>query len=190
MNTRGDITGLLVDVAAGHTDAQERLARLVYDELRAVAACKLRKQPPGTTLTPTVLVHEAYSRVVNSAGIPLQNRRHLFFAFGQAMWRIVVEYHRRKRLPIIDLDPDQLPAGSTLSTEDVLDLNGALHVLEREYPEEYEIAMMRKALGLSIEETAAVLGMSESSVKQGWALARAHLSRHLSEERTQRRESA
>lgn len=175
----GEVTRLLARVAAGDAKAEQRLVGLVYDELKSVAARRLMDEPAPGTLTPTVLLHEAYIRVFRGNGLPLQNRRHLFFAFAQAMWRIVVERHRRKRLGRVAIDPGLFACSPPLPVDDILDLDEALNVLKAEHPREYEIAMLRKTLGLSIDDTAEVLGVSAATVKRGWAYAKAVLSRQL-----------
>ncbi len=176
----GPVTQLLAQISAGDPAAEDRLLRLVYVELKSVAAQRLRREQPGSTLTPTSLMHEAYVRVFRGNGVPLQNRKHLFFAFGQAMWRIVVEHHRRKRIQGAKVDPGLIAALAGLSRDDVLDLDDALDALRREHPREHEVAILRKAVGLSIPETARVLDASVATVKRRWAFAKAKLSQHLS----------
>jgi len=178
--TRGDVTRLLAQVAHGDLAAEARLVRLVYDELRSVARNKLRHVSTAGTLTPTVLVHEAYVRVFRTNGNPLRNRRHLFFAFAQAMWRIVVEHQRRKHVDRRDAGPDDLACCVLLLKEDVLDLDEALVGFRRSHPREYEILLLRKMLGFSIAHTAELLETSPATIKRGWAFAKAELSRRLS----------
>ena len=176
----GEITALLGRVAHGEQKAEEELLRLVYDELKRVAARKLHSEKPGTTLTPTALVHESYLRVMHGNGVPLQNHRHLFFAFAQAMWRIVVERRRRRRLNLASVELDLVTfSGGEASADEVLDLDDAMEELKRHHPREYRIAVLRKGLGLGIQETATLLGTSPATVKRGWVFAKAALSRHL-----------
>jgi RNA polymerase sigma factor (TIGR02999 family) len=177
---RGDVTRLLEQVAHGDLDAEARLVRLVYAELKSVAKNKLRRQAgKDGTLTPTVLVHEAYVRVFRGNGNPLQNRRHLFFAFAQAMWRILVEHQRRKHVDRRDAVLGDLAGCVQALKEDVLDLNEALLSFRRSHPREYEIVLLRKMLGFSIAHTAELLETSPATVKRGWAYAKAELSRSL-----------
>ena len=175
----GEVTALLAKVAAGDSQAEEELLRTVYDQLKSVAAHALRGEPRAGTLTPTSLVHEAFVRVLRGNGRAFQNRRHLFCAFGQAMWRIVVEAHRRKRVRAVEIEPDRLAGLTGLRTEEVLDLEEALSALKHEHPCEYAVAILRKILGLSIEDTARVLGTSVATVKRRWAFAKANLAHAL-----------
>jgi RNA polymerase sigma factor (TIGR02999 family) len=178
----GQLTVLLERVAAGDTDAEQDLARLVYDELRDVAAGKLGELQNQSTLTPTVLVHEAYLRIIAQNGKTLHNRRHLFYTFAQAMWRIVAEHYRKKRLPIIGIDVNSIPADADTDPAIILDMDQALARLKWEYPREYEVAILRKALGFGIQETAELLDLSVATVKRNWEFARAYITRHLGED--------
>lgn len=175
----GEVTHLLGQVSQGNAQAEDQLVRLVYAELKSVAKNKLRSLSNGATLTPTVLVHEAYFRVFRANGIPLRNRKHLFFAFAQAMWRIVVEHQRRKHMGQTGDGLENLECYAQSVQEDVLDLDAVLIGFRLEHPREYEVLMLRKTLGFSIEETAELLDTSSATVKRDWAFAKAELSRKL-----------
>lgn len=175
----GTLTRLLAELQSGNSEAEERLVRVIYDELRALAASKLRGRRRGDTLSPTVLVHEAYLRVLRANAVPPQNRRHLFFAFARAMWQIIVEGERRRKIR----DAKQPEATDTDFTpsfdEDIGRLDSAMQALRAEHPFEYEVTLLRKILGFSIPDTATLLQASEATVKRGWAFAKAELSRNL-----------
>ena len=181
-DTAETITALLARAESGDAAAESAAVRMVYEELRAVAANQLRRRgSPIGSLTATALVHEAYFRVFRGAGIKPKNRRHLFFVFGQAMWRIIVERHRLKRLPQVAVDLTDLAYPTTTDAE-LLDLDQALRALADDYPLEYEAAILLKMVGLSLAETADVLDVSVATVKRRWALARAFLARLLLKE--------
>ncbi len=176
----GEVTRLLTQLAAGDNTAEEPLVRLIYRELHQAATGRLRTYPADGTLTPTVLIHEAFVRVFRrNRGLPIRNRRHLFFAFAQAMWRIVVEHYRRSQRRRLLRVGMALARPSPESAENLCDLNEAIQLLRVRHPREFEIAMLRKTLGLSVEETAEVLEVSPATVKRGWALAKAFISRRL-----------
>lgn len=175
-----DVTALLTLAEGGDEAAHEDLMRHVYQELRDVAAIKLRDQEPGTLLTPTMLIHEAYARVMLRAQVKPKNRRHLFFAFARAMWQLVVEHKRRKHLPQTDAPVDFLVAMEIPDMDAVLDLNEALTSLREAHPRCYEVAILRKALGFTQHETATLLEASPATIKRDWVFAKAWLSRRLS----------
>ena len=176
---QGNNTRLLDRMQRGEAQAEEVLVRLIYADLRRTARAKLRSFPPGSTLTPTVLVHEAFARVLRAHEVRLVNRRHLFFAFGQAMWRIIVEDRRRKRLPRMIVDAASLGALVSMSDREVQELDSAMRSLQQSCPHEYSVAVYRKILGMSIPETATLLNISPATVKRRWSLAKAVLAAHL-----------
>ena len=175
-----DVTTLLGLAEGGNDAAREDLMRLVYEELRNIAASKLRDEKPGTMLTPTVLIHEAYDRVLLGADMRPKNRRHLFFAFARAMWQLVVDHKRKKRIPKTDVAIATLVAGEIPDIENVLDLDEALTALQQAYPRCYEVAILRKALGFTQHETAGLLEASPATIKRDWVFAKAWLNRRLS----------
>jgi RNA polymerase sigma factor (TIGR02999 family) len=168
------------------------LLPLVYDELRRLAAHKLSHEAPGQTLEPTALVHEAYLRLVADAGASApqdqrwDGRGHFFAAAAEAMRRILVENARRKRsrkrggdLARRDLDEDQLAAPEP--REDLLALDLALTKLAATDAPAAELVQLRYFAGLTIAETAQVLGISPRTADRLWAYARAFVVREISE---------
>ena len=164
--------------------AAEQLLPQVYDELRRLARSRMAKERPGQTLTPTALVHEAYLRLVRAGDPKWDNRGHFFAAAAEAMRRILIERARRvastKRgggLARITLDDKLL--GVVPASETLLALDEALSRLERQDPDMAAVVKLYQFAGLSLEETAAALGVSERTVRRRWSAARAWLRREL-----------
>jgi RNA polymerase sigma factor (TIGR02999 family) len=176
-----DITRLLVAVDDGDAGAGERLLELVYAELRKLAAAKMARELPGQTLQPTALVHEAWLRLVDQDGqARFQNRAHFFGAAAEAMRRILVEAARRKlaqrrggRQERLDVHEIELAAPS--DDDELLAVHEALDRFALESPERAELVKLRYFAGLSIEEAAAALNISERTAKRWWTFARAWL---------------
>jgi RNA polymerase sigma factor (TIGR02999 family) len=165
------------------TPAAELLPAL-YAELRRLAASMTARLPPGQTLQPTALVHEAYLKMVRDHDPGWGGKRHFFGAAAQAMREILVDQARRKaslkhgghgqRVELADgLAWVEPPAA------DVLALDEAIHALQAKEPHLAEIVLLRYYTGLSVEETAAVVGRSERTVKREWRQARAWLALRL-----------
>lgn len=183
-----DVTRILIAIEQGDPSAAEQLLPLVYDELRKLASQKLATEKPGQTLDATALVHEAYLRLVGSAGAShWRDRGHFVAAAAEAMRRILVDNARRKRaekrgggarrFELSEADRLVLPDPDTLLTID--------EVFERlacEDPESAAVARLRLFAGLSIEEAAAALGISRATAFRNWAYARALLTTALSDE--------
>jgi RNA polymerase sigma factor (TIGR02999 family) len=180
-----DVTRILSQIESGDPSAAEQLLPLVYDELRKLAAAKLRQEKPGQTLQATALVHEAYLRLVDVQEAQQWNSRgHFFGAAAEAMRRILVENARRKqrvkrgggqqREPLEDI-----PVHCEIPDSELLDLDDALAQLAKEEPQKAEIVRLRFFAGLSHDETAAVLGISAVTAKRHWRYARAWLYRKM-----------
>ena len=170
--------------APGARPAAELLPA-VYAELRRLAAALAGRLPPGQTLQPTALVHEAYLRLAGTHDPGWEGRRHFFGAAARAMRDILVEQARRKgahkhgggrRVELTEgLAVVEPPA------DDLLAVDEAIQKLQAEKPHLAEIAMLRYFAGLSADETAAVLGVSPSTLAREWRFARAWLVRHLTD---------
>lgn len=165
--------------------AAELLAE-VYGELRRVAGAMLGRLKPGQTLAPTALVHEAYLRLVRNDDAGWEGRRHFFGAAAQAMREILIEQARSKgRLKRggggrrVELD-DALAAVQP-PTEDVIAVDEAIAQLRAEDADLAELVNLRFYAGLSLEQAAAVLGRSVSTLTREWRFARAWLARKLGE---------
>jgi RNA polymerase sigma factor (TIGR02999 family) len=183
---RSDVTRMLADVAAGDRDAAASLFALVYDELRRLAASALRRERPDHTLQPTALVHEAYLRLADEPDARWESRAHFLAVAAQAMRRILVDHARGRNAlkrgqgePHQPLDGVEVEAVGSLTTIDLLALDDALGRLASLDPRQARVVELRFFGGLTIEETAAVTGLSERTVKREWQMARAWLRREM-----------
>ena len=172
-----DVTALLGDWSRGNRTALSQLLPLVYAELRRVAARQLRNERADHTLQPTALVHEVYMRLVDQRQVDWQNRAHFFGVSAQVMRRILVDHARRhgagKRgegVRCVSIDEARNVAASNEIA--ILALNHALDRLEKVDAELAKIVELRAFGGLTIEETAEVLGISPATVKREWSIAR------------------
>jgi RNA polymerase sigma factor (TIGR02999 family) len=173
-----EVTRILSAIEKGDPHAAQQLLPLVYDELRKLAAQKLAQEKPGQTLQATALVHEAYLRLVGDQ--QFANRRHFFAAAAEAMRRILIDSARRKQLaPRVHLD-DLEPAAAA-PNERILELHDALERLARIEPAAAKIVELRMFAGLSVEDSAAVLGLSRATAYRDWTFARAWLATELSD---------
>ena len=176
----GAVTQMLRAASGGDPQASAELLPLVYSELRKLARARMAKTPPGNTLQPTALVHEAYVRLVGSDDPSWDSRGHFFAAAAQAMRRILVEQARRKasakhgggrkRLDMDGREPIFEPP-----SEDVLALDEALTRLEQADSRQAKVVMLRYFAGLTTEETATALDISARTVEREWRFARALL---------------
>ncbi|MHC4217884.1 MAG: sigma-70 family RNA polymerase sigma factor [Planctomycetota bacterium] len=196
MASAGNVTQLLDAVRDGDENAGDRLLPLLYDELRKLARRRMDQEPPGHTLQATALVHEAYLRLVGDDGAGWESRGHFFAAAAEAMRRILVERARRhgaqkrgagaRPVPLDDADlPVELDLGDSL---DLVPLDEALHRLEEYDARKSEVVKLRFFAGLTIEQTAAALGVTSRTVNRDWIAARAWL-HHEVKERMGRREA-
>jgi RNA polymerase sigma-70 factor, ECF subfamily len=186
------ITQLLVGASAGDRDAAERLAPLIYDELRKLAAAFMQRERSDHTLAPTELVHEAYVRLVAQTDADWRNRAQFFAVAAEVIRRILVDHARahktakrggnHQRVELSGLEAasgrDQA-AGDPGSSLDLLELEDALAELNRLNPRAHRIVELRFFGGLSIDETAHVLGVSRDTIKLDWRTARAWLRARL-----------
>jgi RNA polymerase sigma factor (TIGR02999 family) len=179
-----DITGLIRDWEAGQPDALNRLVEAAYPELRRIAHRYCQRNVGAPTLQCTAVVHEAYLRLIQARRQSWKDRAH-FFGFAAHLMRcILVDYararHRAKRggglpaLAITDADSSQ-----HAPDVDILDLNTALEELEKLDPLQARVVELRYFTGLSIPETAELTGVSESTVKREWIVAKTWIRRKL-----------
>ena len=176
-----DITRILDQVQHGDPKAAAELLPLVYDELRRVAAARMANGAPGHTLQPTALVHEAWLRLVGHDGdAQFQNRTHFFAAAAEAMRHILIDHARRKQALRHGggqqrVDADDLEIAAPADDDELLAVNDALDRLAQADPAKAELVKLRYFVGLTIEEAAAALAISEATAKRRWALAKAWL---------------
>jgi RNA polymerase sigma factor (TIGR02999 family) len=179
------ITTMIVDWRGGNQSAGDQLFTLIHHELRRIATARLRLERPNHTLQATELVNELYVRLFGSDPVTWQNRAHLFAAAGQALRRILVDYARARqagkrgggqvRVSITSIEDRSARENS----EDVLAVSEALDALLELQPRAARVVELRFFAGLSVEETAEVLGVSTVTVKRDWKFARAWLMAQL-----------
>jgi RNA polymerase sigma factor (TIGR02999 family) len=182
---RGQVTELLLAWSQGDEDAAERLIPLVYDELRARAATALRPERPDHTLTPTALVHEAYLRLVDQRLPQFENRKHFYGVAARVMRQVLVDHARSRKAAKRNDGRQALPLDENFPVTDeraadLMALDDALAALAGVDPEKARLVELRYFTGLTIEDTAEMLGVSPATVKREWALARAWLHREIS----------
>lgn len=179
------MTTLLTRVRQGDASAREELLPLVLDELRRLARHYLHHERDGHTLQATALVNEAYIKMAGLDGTEWRNRAHFIGTAAQAMRQILVEYarrHRSRKRGGGRVSQDLSDFRDTLSAEqsrEIVALDDALKSLERLNPRQARVVELRYFGGLTAEETAEALAISEVTVKRDWALARAWLEREV-----------
>jgi len=183
----GDITRLLIELKSGRREAESELFPIVYNELRRLAKNYLRQERRDHTLQATALVHEAYLRLVHQHQVDWQDRAHFFAFAATLMRRILVDHARslnaskraggRQRVAL-----ESVILFSEEQSGDLLALDEALNRLTTWDARQSRIIELRFFSGLSIEETAEVLGLSVRTVKRDWSMARAWLHGELTKE--------
>jgi RNA polymerase sigma factor (TIGR02999 family) len=179
-----EITDLLARLNSGQPDVSARLIEQVYPELHAIAGRAMRRERPDHTLQATVLVHEAYLRLVGQSGIQWQSRAQFFGFAAKVMRRVLVNYAREHRAlkrggvaAKVSLDD------ALLVTEDHMDLvlmiDASLRKLAEVDPGQSRVVELRFFAGMNVEETAEVMGLSTATVKREWSHAKAWLQRDM-----------
>lgn len=182
--TSNQVTELLGRWRSGDRDALDSLIPLVYEELRRIAQHYLRNERPGHTLQSTALVHEAYVRLIRQDLPQWQNRAHFFAVAAQLMRQILVDHARAYRADkrgggVCNLALDDAEKDAQQVDVDIVALDDALKTLSAMDPQQGKVVELKFFGGLSIEDTAEVLGVSSSTVKRDWITARAWLHREL-----------
>ena len=173
-------TVLLTALERGAPRAADELLEFVYQELRQLAAHKMAQEPPGQTLQPTALVHEAWLRLIGSQNPSFENRAHFFSAAAEAMRRILIDRARRRRTrrhggEYQRVDVTKCDLAAPQADEELLAVNEALDKFAKTHPIQAEVVKLRYFGGRTNEEVAQILGISLSTVKNYWAFARAWL---------------
>ena len=186
----GSVTLLLSELRGGNQEAANELVLLVYGELRRMAGAYMQRERPGHTLQATALVNEAYIRLVGGEPGQWQNRAHFFAIAAHTMRQVLLEYARRrhagKRGGIdarkVDIDAELLIDEHKL--EDVVAIDELLDRLALLDPRQSRLVELRFFGGLNLEEAGEVMGVSPTTLKREWRLAKAWLSRELSTEKS------
>jgi RNA polymerase sigma-70 factor (ECF subfamily) len=181
----GRVTELLLAAAGGKREGLDELVPLVYDDLRRVAAAQMRREAAGHSLQPTALVHEVYLRLIDQRKVEWRSRVHFFGVAAGLMRRILVD-HARARLAgkrgggrqRLTLAGDE--AAASPRTIDILALHEALERMAEFNPRQARIVELRYFGGLTIEDAAAVLGISDATLVREWTIAKAWLRAELS----------
>lgn len=179
------VTRILNQIDQGDAEASEKLLPLVYEELRKLASAKLSKRKPGESIQPTLLVHEAYVRLVDVVEPQQWNGRgHFFGAAAEAMRRILVEHARRKRSAKhggehqrVELNIETIV--SEIPGEDLLALDEALSQFESQWPDKAKLVKLKYFAGLTIPEASEAMGISTATAERHWRFARAWLHSQL-----------
>jgi RNA polymerase sigma-70 factor (ECF subfamily) len=180
-----NVTELLRNWSDGDKQAQEKLFQVVYDELHRQAARYLRNEHAGFSLQTTDLIHEAYLRLINQQHVEWQNRLHFFAISAKVMRRILVDHVRGRQAAKRGGSDIRLPLEEAMvvlpeQDLDLVALDEALNRLAQIDAQQSQIVELRFFSGLSVEEAAKVLEVSERTVKRDWNVAKAWLRRELS----------
>jgi RNA polymerase sigma factor (TIGR02999 family) len=185
----GEITGLLAELGRGNESVREPLFESIYEELRVLARSRLRSERGDITLSTTALVHEAYLKLVPIENVEWRDRSHFFATAARAMRRILIDRARTARrqkrgggerpIALDDARGNGVAEPLDMSADALLSLDEALARLGDMSPRQLRVVELRFFAGLSVPETADVLGVAINTVKRDWSTARAWLNREL-----------
>jgi RNA polymerase sigma factor (TIGR02999 family) len=184
----GDVTQLLRAARSGDATAREALFRIVYGDLKRIARAQLGRRDAAATLTTTALVHEAYLRLARPGNLDLNDRTHFFSLAARAMRQILVDHARRRMAEkrgggAFALELDEGRIGAADDRADVLvALDGALEKLELVDERLARLVEWRFFGGMTFEEAAAGIGVSDRTLKRDWKRAKAFLYRELTQQ--------
>ncbi len=184
-----DVTEILKETTQGNRDALDRLFPLVYDELRMLAQSYMSRERSDHTLRPTALVGEAYLRLVDQARVEWKDRAHFFAVAARAMRRILIDHARRRArqkrgggiTPVLLDEAGAVPDSTGHINTTLLGLEAALLKLEAEDPEKARVVELRFFSGMTVDETAEVLGVTPRTIWRHWKFAQAYLYRQMTE---------
>ncbi len=183
----GEVTSLLEKVRQGNQDAANQLVPLVYDELRRMAGAYMNRERANHSMQATELVHEAYMRLIGPTPAQPQNRAHFFAIAAHSMRQVLLDHARRRGAGkrggpnAIRVDVEDRFLICDESLEEVLAIDEALKKLALIDPAQSRLIELRFFAGLNIDEAAEVMGVSESTVKREWRLAKAWLNHELTD---------
>ena len=185
MTASQNVTRLLVAWSDGDAAALEALTPVIQHELHRLAARQMAGERPGHLLQPTALVNEAYLRLVNWKDVQWQNRAHFFGTAAQIMRRVLVDMARsrgraKRGRGQVHVSLSEAHGQPAADRADLTALDDALKALEEVDPRKSRVVELRYFGGLSLEEAALVMGVSVTTVRRDWSLARAWLFRELS----------
>jgi len=175
-----DVTRILQSMESGDAKAADELLPLVYGELRKLAASKMANESPNQTLQPTALVHEAWLRLTGNENVKWNGRVHFFGAAAEAMRRILIDNARRKQALRHGggqqrLDVDDIEVAAPAKEEELLAINDALEEFTKIGKQKAELVKLRYFVGLKVEESAEILGISVPTAVRWWNYSRAWL---------------
>ena len=175
-----EVTQLLIELSQGNRVTVDLLLPLIYDELRSLAMNYLRRERPDHTLQATALVHEAYLRLVDQTRVNWQNRAHFFGVAAQLMRRLLVDYARKHNAEKRGADFQMLTLDENIDkaverSEEILALDHALEALAAIDEQKARVVELRYFGGLTVEETAEVMGVTPVTIKRHWRMAKAWL---------------
>jgi RNA polymerase sigma-70 factor (ECF subfamily) len=181
-----EITQMLIELTDGNQEVVNQILPRIYDELRKLAGSYLRRERSDHTLQPTALVHEAYMKLIDQRQVRWQNRAHFFGIAAQVMRRILMDHARKHKAEKRGGEADKLPLEdeilvvATNRSDQLMALDEALNSLAEMDPQKAKIVELRYFGGLSIEETAEVMGVSVPTINRQWRTAKAWLYGQLS----------
>ena len=188
MESAEDVTLLLNSWRDGDREALGRLMGIVYEELRQIAHRHIARESADRTVQATVLVHEAYMKLVDQRRVRFENRSHFFAIAAKIIRRILIDRARQRlsakrdanlNMPIDNFPQLEAPHPQTVDPATLLDLDMALDHLEARFPKIAKLVELRYFAGLTIEETAGILNLSTATVKRDWLTAKALLARSI-----------
>lgn len=180
MPSQSEITGLLSACKNGNREALNEIFPLIYDELKRVAANKLKNERPDHTLQATALVHEAYLRLISQDSVDWSSRVQFFGLASEMMRRILTNYALARNAEkrggqLVRIELDEAIAFVAGRGVDLILLDQALTELSKLDPQQAQIVELRFYTGLKVVEIAGLLGLSDSTVKREWRMAKAWL---------------
>ena len=179
-STPSQFSILLDEMRQGNDEAKSQLILLVYQDLRRIAQSYLKQERPSPSLQATALVHEVYLRLFGENPVELQSRQHFLIIAARQMRRILIDHARatvsaKRNGNGLAVSLEEAPILPLMKDPDLIDLNEALHGLEKLYPRAGQVVELRFFTGMTEEEIAKTLGVSATTVKREWKFARAWL---------------